>query len=210
MLINSENLQFSYDKSTVFTYPDISCGPAKVLLIMGGSGVGKTTLLHLLAGLLSPTSGSVWILGKDICKMKGSELDRFRAKNIGLVFQSHHFIDSLNVLENVLLAAYLAGEKQDVGKAIHYLDKLGIADKANAKLYRLSQGQRQRVAIARALMNEPKVILADEPSSGLDDKNTYQMAELLESQAVDIGAALLIVTHDRRLTERFQDLVLIQ
>lgn len=200
-MLQTKDLKFSYDGKTLLDFPNINCQKGEQWLLLGQSGSGKTTLLHLLGGLRKPKNGDVIINGKNIRQLSSSSLDTFRGKNIGIVFQKPHFVRALTVKENLLLAQELAGEKKDSKHIIALLEKLNISHKLNSKTDNLSEGEKQRVAIARALVNRPTVILADEPTSALDDKNCQEVIELLETQAKDANATLLIVTHDGRLKE---------
>lgn len=206
-MIRTQSLSYQHVGSSPLVFPDILVKDGHATLLLGDSGKGKTTLLHLLGGLLRPTTGTVSIDDTDIHQMSETELDLFRGRNIGIVFQQSHFIQSLTVLENLLTAQYLAGLKQHKEKAKFLLQKTGLTDKANRLTYQLSQGEQQRLAIVRALLNEPNVVLADEPTSALDDKNCENIIHLLESATQEAGATLLIVTHDKRLKEYFKEVV---
>jgi putative ABC transport system ATP-binding protein len=184
-------------------FPEISCGKGEHWLLLGASGSGKTTLLQLLAGLRTPDAGEVRIGETAMNKLSRSKLDKFRGRHIGIVFQQPHFIESLDVEENLALAQGLAGTRIDKKKIRTLVDRLGLSHKLNSKTHRLSQGEQQRVAIARAIVNEPTVILADEPTSALDDQNTREVIRLLEEQAELANSTLLLVTHDARLREYF-------
>lgn len=173
-------------------------------LVLGPSGSGKTTLIGLIAGLLRPTEGRVLVDGQDVARLKTGEQDRFRGRNIGIVFQTLHLVDALTVEGNLRLAQYLAGLRQDRARIANVLESLGIAHKSAARPRSLSQGEAQRAAIARAVINRPSLILADEPSSALDDASCGQVIDLLESQAQAVGATLVIATHDQRVKERFE------
>ena len=183
--------------------PDVFCQAGNTLLVTGNSGKGKTTYLHILAGLLKPSSGQVTIDNIDVTKLSEQKTDAFRGKNIGVVFQKSHFIASLTVLENLEMASWLATGKKHTKRAKNLLEKLDVLDQATKLVSQLSVGQQQRVSIARALMNKPKVLLADEPTSSLDDKNAEKVIDLLENLAKEYQAALLIVTHDSRIKQRF-------
>ncbi|MFN3997173.1 ABC transporter ATP-binding protein [Algoriphagus sp.] len=197
MFLQSNSLQYAYSGQALITFPDISLDSGHALLVLGNSGSGKTTFLNLLAGLLQPKQGEVLLNGVKLSSISGQELDLFRGKNIGIVFQKPHLIAALNVRQNLELAHFFSKKKgQDINSLL--LD-LGISDKANASVLTLSEGEAQRVSIARALANSPKLILADEPTSSLDDENTEKVIRLLKTQAEKIGAALIIVTHDQRV-----------
>jgi ABC-type lipoprotein export system ATPase subunit len=208
-MLETQNIKFSYDRALPLTFPDIRCGKGEQWLLLGQSGSGKTTLLHLLGGMLTPQSGSIKIENTDIAQLKSTALDHFRGQNIGIIFQTAHFIKALTVEENLVLAQQLAGKKADKELILKYLSKLNLSHKLKSKPSELSVGEQQRVAIARALVNTPSVILADEPTSALDDKNTEEVIRLLENQAAEAGATLLIVTHDTRLKDYFKNQILL-
>jgi len=202
-MISTKNLRFSYSKDQEFIFPDLYCEAGSTLLITGDSGKGKTTYLHLLAGLLQPKSGEIIIDNTDLVSLSEKKTDRYRGKNIGVVFQKSYFIAALTVLENLQMASWLATGEKHTKRAKKLLEQLGIENQASKLPAQLSIGQQQRVSIARALMNEPKVLLADEPTSSLDDKNAANVIELLTSLSKEYKAALLIVTHDNRIKEKF-------
>lgn len=206
-MISCQNLTFSYSPQKRFTFPDITCADREALLILGQSGRGKTTLLHLMALLLRPEGGSVTIGDKDITPLSVAEAAAVRASQIGIVYQKPHFVSSLSVLENVLLPNYLAQKFQDKDRARALAEQLGFAEHLSKKTHQLSQGEQQRVSIARALMNNPAVILADEPTSSLDDDNCEKVITLLKNQSEQIGASLVVVTHDQRLKDAFTNQV---
>ena len=156
-------------------------------LVLGPSGSGKSTLLHILAGLLRPSDGSVEV-----------------ARPIGIVPQKLHLISSLDVEDNLLLAQYLAGAMQEPARAAQVLAGVGLADRAHARPHQLSHGQAQRVAVARAVMNRPRLLIADEPTSNLDDAHCAAALDLLEAQAAECGATLVVATHDARAKPRFE------
>ena len=203
-MIKTESLKFSYDGKKYFDFPDINLDSGENLLIIGNSGIGKTTLLHLLAGILKPESGSINISGTDISKFSDTELDKFRGDNIGIVFQKPHFISSLTINENLKLAKYLSSSKTS-GDAKKILESLNIKDKYQQKPNQLSEGEKQRASIALALINSPSLILADEPTSSLDDFNCDNVIKLLKTQAKDHKAQLIVITHDARLKKHFKN-----
>ena len=202
-MIQTKSITFSYNGTTVFQFPDISCQEGETCLITGGSGKGKTTLLHILGGLLRAASGEVVVNKTNIELLSERKLDYFRGRNIGLVLQENHFIEAFTVLENVMLASWLASGKKGKDKATSLLEHLDLKEQLHKLPSQLSVGQQQRASIARALINEPKVVLADEPTSSLDDENAFKVADLLEKLAQEYKTALVIVTHDSRLKERF-------
>lgn len=197
-----QNLTHTYNGSTVLSVASWQAEQGEQWLMLGPSGSGKTTLLHVLAGILRPTSGRVSVAGQDMAALSASELDHFRGKNIGIVLQRLHLIDSLTVMKNLLLAQYMAGEAQDTARVREVLGSLDLADKAGARPHELSHGQAQRVAVARAVVNNPKLLLADEPTSNLDDTRCMQVLDLLLAQAKACGATLVIATHDQRIKAR--------
>ncbi len=208
-MLQTRDLKFSYEKGNYIEFPNIDCKQGEHWLLLGKSGSGKTTLLQLLGGLRTSQTGEVKVAGTVLNQLAGSQLDAFRGKNIGIIFQQSHFVRSLNVMENLLLAQQLAGVKPSKDRAKELLERLNLGNKAKSKTYELSQGEQQRVAIARALMNKPKIILADEPTSALDDQNCKEVIQLLETQANKENATLLIVTHDGRLKSEFENSITI-
>ena len=199
-MIQLQNVTFQYSKtSRLFTFPDWQVPQGEHRLLLGTSGSGKTTLLHLLAGLRQPTSGQVQVGEEYLSSLKGPALDRYRGQRIGLVFQKPYLIHALTLEKNLQLTQYLAGLPQDLGRINEVLDTLGIAHRRQALVPTLSQGEAQRASIARAVLNQPQVILADEPTSSLDDENCVRVLDLLQQQAENYQATLIIATHDQRL-----------
>lgn len=208
-MLQTEDLAYSYDHKKELTFPDIQCQTGEHWLLLGQSGSGKTTLLHLLGGLLSPSRGQVWVSETGLTGLSSHALDQFRGRNIGIIFQKSHFVRSLTVEENLVLAQQLAGLKPDRLRIAELLDHLNVGHKLQERPQALSVGEQQRVAIARALVNRPAVILADEPTSALDDVNCMEVINLIEREANEEGATLLVVTHDNRLKERFENQILL-
>lgn len=205
MLLQTSALHYAHPGQAAIAFPAIKLGAGEALLVLGKSGSGKTTLLNLLAGLLHPQSGEINLGGVAMSSLSGQDLDVFRGKNIGIVFQKPHLIAALNVRQNLELAHFFSKKKgQDID---HLLSELGIGAKAESSVQTLSEGEAQRVSIARALATSPKLILADEPTSSLDDENTGKVIKLLTSQAFKIGAALLIVTHDQRVKNHISNFI---
>jgi putative ABC transport system ATP-binding protein len=201
-MIETKSLKFSYDGKFVFEFPNIKLKNGENLLILGNSGIGKSTLLHNLAGILTPQSGSIKIFGNDISKFSEIEIDKFRGENIGIIFQRPHFVNSLTVKENLQLAQFLG--KNLEGDIKETLRSLKILDKIDKKPNDLSQGEKQRVSIAIAIINSPKLILADEPTSSLDDSNCNNVINILKEQASKKNAQLIVITHDSRLKKHFK------
>lgn len=197
-MLYTRNLAYAHPNGRLIRFPDLECAEGDVLLITGGSGVGKTTLLHLLAGLLKPSSGEIHVADTAIQPLRSAAMDAFRGKHIGIIYQQSHFIASLSVRENLLLLS-----KNDATRLQEISEKLGIGQLLHKKPAQLSQGEQQRASITRALMQSPQLLLADEPTASLDDENCIAVAKLLAAQAAEQKAALLIVTHDNRLKQLF-------
>ena len=178
-MVNVANLSFSYSKFQTISFPSFSLNQGEHGLILGESGSGKTTLLHLLGGLLRGYSGNLQLNNAELSSLSETELDTFRGKNIGFIFQKNHLINALSVEKNLYIASYLAGNSIDSTHAHDMLKELGLEEKRKSSVTEISQGQAQRVAIARAVMNHPKIILADEPTSALDDQNCDRVINLL-------------------------------
>ena len=197
-----ENLRHAYDGTEVLNVAAWRAEQGAQWLVIGPSGSGKTTLLHILAGILRPSAGSVGVAGQDLTALGAQQLDRFRGQHIGIVLQRLHLIPSLRVVENLLLAQYLAGLPQDRARVREVLGALDLGGKETAYPHELSFGQAQRVAVARAVVNRPKLLLADEPTSNLDDTRCQRALELLLSMARACEATLVIATHDQRIRAR--------
>ncbi|HZU13945.1 MAG TPA: ABC transporter ATP-binding protein [Chloroflexota bacterium] len=181
----------------------MSVASGEFVAVMGPSGSGKSTLLNMVAGLDRPTSGRVCVGGRDLTGLSEGELAKFRRTHVGIVFQFFHLLNDLTVLDNVLVAAELAGIKRSAARqqATALLARLEIADKADVYPAELSGGQRQRVAIARALVNRPPLLLADEPTGALDSRSGDQIMELIAAINAS-GQTVVLVTHDAKLAAR--------
>lgn len=202
-VLSSVQLSYQYPQGTKLEFPDIHIAKNQHSLLLGDSGTGKTTLLHLLSGLSKPTTGEVHLMNQSLYAMNGTTLDAFRAKNLGFIFQEAHLLRNLTVTENIKLAQSLAKNPVDEQAVVEILDYLQLKDKAHVLPSQLSRGQKQRVAIARAVINRPGLLLADEPTASLDDKNTDLVLQLLFSIANNYGSTLLIATHDKRIKDQF-------
>ena len=176
----------------------------EVAVIMGPSGVGKSTLLHVMGGLDLPTSGEVWIEGRNLNSLQNDHLARFRNKHIGFVFQFHHLLPEFTAYENVLIPTFmyqpLTKEKEDYAKYI--LKEVGLEHRLHHRPNQLSGGEQQRVAVARALVNQPALLLADEPTGNLDSKNSELLYELLLKLHRKMGQTLVIVTHSTDMNDQ--------
>lgn len=207
-MLQTEALTFQYSENEhVFKFPDLKLDQSEHLLILGQSGIGKTTLLHLLAGLLSPIKGDILINETTINSLTSSKLDTFRGQNIGLVFQKNHAIQSLSVYENLQARLFFGKQKVEKNIIDELLQELGLIELKDRKINVLSVGQLQRLGIAMSVIHKPKIILADEPTSSLDDDNCKIVIELLIRQANKNNANLVVITHDHRIKSFFQNSV---
>lgn len=204
-VVHVQSLAHRYGATEVLRVREWRVAGGQRWLVLGRSGSGKTTLLHVLAGLITPTQGDVSVAGQTLRSVKGAARDRFRGTHIGIVLQALHLVRHLSVRDNLRLAQYLAGLREDDSRIDETLSALGVADKAERKPPELSQGERQRVAIARAAVNRPKLVLADEPTANLDDIAAAQAVELLIDQAERHGATLVVATHDARVKRHFDN-----
>jgi putative ABC transport system ATP-binding protein len=181
----------------------LSVKPGEIVLIMGPSGSGKTTLLSMLGALLKPTEGTIQLNGTMISALAESHLPEIRLKQFGFIFQDFNLLSALTVLENVAIVAELAGIKSGAArrKAATLLTELGLKERLNFLPEKLSGGEKQRVAIARALVNDPNLILADEPTANLDSKIGHEIMRLLRGMAKEQGRSVIIVSHDQRIKD---------
>ncbi len=173
----------------------------EIVSIVGKSGAGKTTLLHIIGTLLRPDQGEVIIDGTNVLNLKNDALARFRNKNIGFVFQFHHLLPEFSAFENVCIPGYISGRdtKEVENKAMELLEFLGLKERTHHKPAQLSGGEQQRVAVARALINNPSIVLADEPSGNLDTANKQELHKLFFDLRDKFGQTFIIVTHDEQL-----------
>ena len=202
-MIELKNIKKSYGNLEVLKGVNLDIAKAEVVSIVGRSGAGKSTLLHIIGTLDSPDSGEIFINNFDLRKMKSKELAKFRNEQIGFVFQFHHLLPEFSALENVCIPAFIkkTPEKEAKNRAAELLDYLGLQDRMEHKPTQLSGGEQQRVAVARALMNQPAVILADEPSGNLDTNTSKELHELFFKLRKDFDQTFVIVTHNEELAK---------
>lgn len=214
MDIRTENLRKEYkvggDEIIANDDLNLHINDGEFVAIMGTSGCGKTTLLHLLGGLDKPTSGRVLIGGSDLSKMKDSELSRFRCKELGFIFQKFNLLDELTVRENIIMPILISKNKIDDKYINELCEYLGIDDRLDHTPLQISGGQQQRVAIARALANNPGVILCDEPTGNLDKRNSEDVVELLKNVHDKYKKTIIMVTHDRSIAEKADRILMME
>jgi lipoprotein-releasing system ATP-binding protein len=200
-MIQANSLKKSYGTLDVLKGVNISINKGEVISIVGASGAGKTTLLHILGTLDKAGSGTLQINNVTISGLNDKKLADFRNKNIGFVFQFHHLLPEFTALENVCIPAFIAGVSKSKAeeKAIELLTFLGLKDRMNHKPNELSGGEQQRVAVARALINDPAVVLADEPSGNLDSKTAKELHQLFFTLREKLNQTFVIVTHNEEL-----------
>ena len=202
-MISITSVSHQYSTEQALKFADWQVNNGEQWLLLGQSGSGKTTLLHILTGLLKPTNGEIKIDDTDLYALSSKKLDEFRGQQIGIVFQKPHLIKSLSITENLILAQSFAGLATDKNRIEEVLASLDMAHKKNAYPQELSQGQLQRVTIARAVINKPTLLIADEPTSSLDDKNAEAVLALLKEQSELNKATLVVATHDKRVKDAF-------
>ena len=202
-MIKLEGITKSFGSLQVLKGIDLEINKGEIVSIVGPSGAGKTTLLQIMGTLDEPDAGVVQIDGTMVSRMKEKELSAFRNKNIGFVFQFHQLLPEFTALENVMIPALIAGvsSKEAHERAMKILDFMGLVDRASHKPNELSGGEKQRVAVARALINDPAVILADEPSGSLDTHNKEDLHQLFFDLRDRLGQTFVIVTHDEGLAK---------
>ena len=212
MSLTLQNIRKDYvapDRSTltVLDINEFALADGEQVALVGTSGSGKTTLLHVIAGIVAPDRGKIQFENIDVAGLSEAQRDVFRGQHIGYIFQTHHLLGGLTAMENVLLGMSFAGRRSDPAWAKHLLDAVGLSDRLNYKPGKLSVGQQQRVAVARALANRPKLVLADEPTGALDERNAQQVLQLIRNLCTEVNAALLLVTHDMAIANQFPRVV---
>lgn len=202
-MIHLEGITKSFGSLQVLKGIDLEIAKGEIVSIVGPSGAGKTTLLQIMGTLDSPDTGTINVDGTNVSKMKEKELSAFRNKHIGFVFQFHQLLPEFTALENVMIPAFIAGvsTKEASIHAMEILDFMGLTERASHKPNELSGGEKQRVAVARALINQPAVILADEPSGSLDTHNKEELHQLFFDLSNRVGQNFVIVTHDETLAK---------
>ena len=203
-MIQAENIVKKYGDLEVLRGVDLTVASGEIVSIVGASGAGKTTLLQILGTLALPDAGSLSVGGQSTSGMSRRELSAFRNAHLGFVFQFHRLLPEFNALENVMMPAWIAGQKDNGtrSRATQLLKELGLGHRLDHNPAELSGGEQQRVAVARALMNEPSVLLADEPSGNLDSENASALHDLFFDLRARLGQTIVLVTHNENLAKR--------
>lgn len=212
MTLRIEQVRHTYsgaglETRTVLQIDAWTLNPGEQVLLRGISGSGKTTLLNILAGLLQPTTGQVWLGTQSLYALREAQLDRFRAQNIGYIFQTHLLVPTITAAANIEMPLVFAGHLQGTQRrqrAADLLQQVGLADFARHRPAQLSTGQRLRIAIARALANQPALLLADEPTAALDSAASASVMDLIQANCREHNAMLLVASHDPALNQRFE------
>lgn len=210
--ISNIQKKYNFRGEDVMVLDDISFNVKKgeFVAIMGKSGSGKTTLLNIIGGLDSANAGNVIINSRDLAQMKNSDKIKFRRKNIGIVYQAYNLLDSLNVRENVVLPFLLDKRKADYDKADRLIKEVGLKGKEEYMPFELSGGEKQRVAVARALINEPIILLADEPTGNLDSRNTKQIMKKIKYYNKVHKQTIVMVTHDEAVAKEADRIICLE
>lgn len=201
-MIEFKNVTKSYSQP-ILSIPELTIPDKSQFGVFGPSGTGKTTFLHLISGLILPTTGQIHVAGTDITTLKEAKRDVFRANHVGYIFQTFNLVEGYSALENVMLGQVFLKGKANREKAAYMLEKVGLADRMNHKPSELSVGQQQRVSIARAMVNDPDILLADEPTGSLDAASSASVMDMILS--FSSGRTLLLVSHDPNVLDRFSE-----
>lgn len=209
MMLVAENIKKTYLEPNGRPLPilDIGrfeAGAGEQLVLVGRSGSGKTTLLNVIAGISKPDAGMVRISGVEITRLPEAGRDRFRAENVGLVFQTFNLLPGFSALENVVLGMTFSRRRTNLARARQLLQRVGLGHRMHHKPHALSVGEQQRVAVARALANQPKLLLADEPTANVDPANQQQVIDLIRTSCRQEGVTLVLVTHAQEVAQQFQ------
>lgn len=201
MILKATNIYKSYGKLPILKGVDLSVNKGEIVSIVGASGAGKSTLLHIIGTLDRPDQGSLFINQVEITKLNERKLSLFRNQHIGFIFQFHHLLPEFTALENVCIPAFINGvpKKEATRRGMELLERLGVADRAEHKPVAMSGGEQQRVSVARALINNPSLILADEPSGNLDSENAASLHQLFFELRASLNQTFIIVTHNEEL-----------
>lgn len=201
MILKATNIYKSYGKLPILKGVDLSVNKGEIVSIVGASGAGKSTLLHIIGTLDRPDQGSLLINDVDITKLNERKLSLFRNQHIGFIFQFHHLLPEFTALENVCIPAFINGvsKREATQRGMELLERLGVGDRAEHKPAAMSGGEQQRVSVARALMNNPSLILADEPSGNLDSENAASLHKLFFELRDSLNQTFVIVTHNEEL-----------
>ncbi|MCP3872523.1 MAG: ABC transporter ATP-binding protein [Desulfobacteraceae bacterium] len=199
----SKNFHSKTSKIEILNNADFDIYKGESIAVVGASGIGKSTLLHIIGTLDKPDSGNIFFQGKDLLSYKGEQLANFRNAKIGFVFQFHYLLQGFSAIENVMMPGLIANKKKkSVEKsALNMLERVGLSLRYSHRVEDLSGGEQQRVALARALVMKPKVLLADEPTGNLDQKNSESVHELMNELNKELGMTLIVVTHNNKLAE---------
>lgn len=202
-MLEAKGIEKYYGDLHVLRSVDLKIGKGEIVSIVGSSGAGKSTLLHILGTLDTANSGSVFLRGERTDKLKGNALAKFRNNNIGFIFQFHHLLPEFTALENICIPGWIGGKKKKdtIEKAKNLLHILGLTERAENKPHQLSGGEQQRIAVARALINDPAIILADEPTGNLDSANGRELHKLFRRLRDELQQTFLIVTHNEELAK---------
>ena len=208
-MIEAKNIKKSYGDLAVLKGVNISINASEIVSIMGASGAGKTTLLQILGTLENADSGELLFKGENINRKSAKELARFRNRNLGFIFQFHHLLPEFTAQENIAIPSLIArkDKKEAFKRAGELLEFMGLADRIEHKPSELSGGEQQRVAVARALMNQPQLILADEPTGNLDSQNAQDIHRLFGEIRREFNSSFVIITHNRKLAETADRLI---
>jgi lipoprotein-releasing system ATP-binding protein len=200
-MLEAKRIEKFYGKLQVLKGVDLKISKGEIVSIVGSSGAGKSTLLHILGTLDTPNKGQVFLKGERIDMLKGNALAKFRNKNIGFIFQFHHLLPEFSALENVCIPGWISGKKKKevTQKATEILNTLGLGSRLENKPHQLSGGEQQRVAVARALINDPAIVMADEPTGNLDSANGRELHKLFIELKDNFQQTFLIVTHNEEL-----------
>lgn len=203
IILEAKQIYKSYGPLEVLKGVNLSLAKGEIISIVGKSGSGKSTLLHILGTLDLPSNGSIAISGVDIHTLSSKQMASFRNKHLGFVFQFHHLLNEFTALENVCIPAFIKNrnKKKTTSKAMELLDYLGMGDRLEHKPTELSGGEQQRVAVARALINDPEIVLADEPTGNLDSENSEELHRLFFKLRKDLNQSFIIVTHNEELAQ---------